>query len=135
MEDFPGFHDDPKVQHTLNICKERGHSLYQKQNPSKFYNISSLRGAICTKKSSLSKGTHPAHPGVTVLYQDDPLGNEVDPDPYDDQEWQEWEQQSEQQQGGGQSAEVLVPLHHAIRQGARPPFKWTVHNGTAYLIS
>lgn len=144
MEDFPGFTDDPKVQHTLNICKKRGQSLYQKRDPSKFYNISSLRGVICTEKNSLIKGTHSEYPGVTVLYKGGPLD---DPDQdykddQDDQDDQEWDQsqddqdsQDDQVGGGKMGREMLIPLYQAIQQGSRPPFKWTVLNGTAYLIS
>ena len=53
MNQYPGYTEDPRIKRSIDKCVKLGYTLpefKQKKSPDKWYNISTLRGSICTPK-------------------------------------------------------------------------------------
>lgn len=53
MNQYPGYTEDPRIKRSIDKCVRLGYTLpefKQKKSPGKWYNISTLRGSICTPK-------------------------------------------------------------------------------------
>jgi hypothetical protein len=53
MNQYPGYNEDPRIKRSIDKCKRLGFSIEdfkQKKSPGKWYNISTIRGSVCTPK-------------------------------------------------------------------------------------